>query len=61
MIAEGNQICTNPDVTKLWFLEQGARLSQIQAQQFNNLMMNHENDLRYAEKVYLVVVRVVEK
>ena len=60
MIAEINQVCTNPDATKIWLLEQGARLSPTQAQQFNTLMMNHENDLRYAEKTYLVVDRVAE-
>ena len=32
MIAENNQICTNPDPTKIWLLEQGARLSPSQAQ-----------------------------
>ena len=60
MIAEINQICTNLDATKIWLLEQGARLSPTQAQQFNTLMMGHENDLRYAEKAYLVVDRVAE-
>ena len=60
MIGEINQICTNPDATKIWLLEQGARLSPTQAQQFNTLMMGHEHDLRYAEKTYLVVDRVAE-
>ena len=60
MIAEINQICTNPDPTKIWLLEQGARLSPTQAQQFNTLMMGHESDLKYAEKTYLVVDRVAE-
>ena len=61
MIAENNQICTNPDSTKIWLLEQGARLSPSQAQQFNTLMTDHENDLRRAEKAYLVVDRVAER
>ena len=46
MVAESNQICTNPDITKIWLLEQGARLSTTQAQQFHTLMMGHEADLR---------------
>ena len=60
MVAESSQICFNPDITKIWLLEQGARLSTTQAQQFHTLMMGNEADLRHAEKSYLVVDRVAE-
>ena len=44
LVAGNHQICTNPDTTKLWLLEQGARLSPSQALQFSAIMLDHEND-----------------
>ena len=58
VVVENSQVCLNPDVTKIWLLEQGARLSTTQAQQFHTLMMGKETNLRHAENSYFVVDRV---
>ena len=60
LVAENHQICTHPDTTKIWLLEQGARLSPAQALQFSGMMLDHETDLARAEKAYVAVDRVVE-
>ena len=44
LVAENHQICTHPDTTKIWLLEQGARLSPAQALQFSGMMLDHETE-----------------
>ena len=57
LVAEGSQVCHHPEITKVHFLSQGARLSPSQLVQYNMLMMDHEWELDRAKRAYLTLDR----